>query len=74
MDEQKKTLTIGTPLCGLIFAIAGAVLALLLIFLGFWKTLLVAVLAGVGYFLGAVANKPEAMKQLLNKLFPPKGE
>ena len=34
----------------------------------------VAVLAAAGYFVGASSNKGEAIKQVINKLFPPKGE
>lgn len=70
MDKLK----IGTKLCGIVLAAVGALLALMLLYLGFWRTLFVAVLAGVGYFLGAFANKAEAVKALINKLFPPKSE
>ncbi len=65
---------VGTPLCGILFAALGALIALMLLFLGFWRTLLVAVLAAAGYFVGAVKNKPEVLKALINKWFPPKGE
>lgn len=69
-----KKCQIGTPECGLLFAAAGAVIALMILFLGFWRTAFVAVLAAAGYFLGACSNKGETIKALINKLFPPKGE
>ena len=69
-----KKFQIGTPECGLLCAAAGAVAALMILFLGFWNTLFVAVLAAAGYFVGASSNKGEAIKQVINKLFPPKGE
>lgn len=76
MNEEKKHgfLTIGTPMCGLLLGLIGAVIALMLLFMGFWRTLFVAALFGVGYFLGASSNKADAIKIWINKLFPPKGE
>lgn len=65
---------VGTPLCGILFGVVGALIALMLLFLGFWRTLLVAVLFAAGYFVGAVQNKQEVLKALINKWFPPKGE
>jgi len=64
----------GTPLCGVLCAVLGVLLALMLLFLGFWRTLFVAVLACAGYLIGATENKSEALRQLINKCFPPKGE
>lgn len=74
MEQKNGSLKIGTPLCGILMGIAGAVLALMLLFLGFWRTLFVAVLFAAGYFLGACANKTEVVKRVINRLFPPKGE
>ena len=62
----------GTPLCGLIL---GGVLTLagaLVMLIGFWKTLALAALFGLGYFLGTVENKSEFMKNAANKLIPDK--
>ena len=76
MDNQNGNdwLKIGTVRCGLLLALCGMVLALLLIVLGFWNTLLVAVLAAVGYWIGAFDNKSAMVKNTINRLFPPKGE
>lgn len=65
---------IGTPMGGILLGCMGALLALLLLFLGFWRTLLVTAFFAVGYFLGAVEHKSEVLKAWINKHFPPKDE
>lgn len=78
MDERKgfwsDCFRIGTPACGLATGVLGVVLAFLLLFLGFWRTLMVALFFGAGYLLGANTNKTTAIKHWINKIFPPKGE
>lgn len=71
---DKRFFQIGTPQCGILLGLVGVVVAFMLLFLGFWRTLFVALLFGVGYFLGASQDKGEALKALINKLFPPKNE
>ena len=62
----------GTPaygiVCGAVLAAAGALVMLI----GFWKTLILIVLFGLGYFFGTVENKREFMKTTANKLIPDK--
>lgn len=65
---------IGTPECGIVMGVLGAVIAFMILFLGFWRTSFVALLFAFGYFIGAVANKGEAVKTVINKIFPPKDE
>ena len=65
---------IGSPACGIALGLVGAVVALMILFLGFWRTAFVALLFGVGYFIGAVGDKGETIKQGINKIFPPKDE
>lgn len=72
--DDKKFPSIGTPLCGLIFGVVGALIALMLLYMGLWRTLFVVVLFAAGYFLGASANKQETIKRWINRLFPPKNE
>lgn len=76
MDEQKPSgfWAIGTPRCGLICALIGTVIALLMLFVGFWRTLLVMLFAAAGYYVGGVEHKSEAFRRVVNRLFPPKGE
>ena len=46
--------------------------AVLVMLIGFWKTLLLLVLFGIGYFLGTVENKQEFIKDTANKIIPEK--
>ena len=68
----KEMLTWGTPACGLFCGVCGVIAAILLLTIGFWKTLFVALLCAVGAFVGGVKDKPGAVKALVNRLFPPK--
>ena len=60
MQESKQNMNwfqVGTPQCGILFGLVGVLVALSLIFLGFWKTVLIALFFGLGYVLGAFRNK-----------------
>ena len=72
--EKRSFLRVGTPLCGLAFGAVGAVIALMLLFLGLWRTLFVALCFAAGYFVGSSKDKAAIIKQWINRLFPPKGE
>ena len=78
MEERKgfwsHCFCIGTRQCGMFMGTLGVALAFLLLFLGFWKTLMVAVFFAIGYAIGANSNKVVLFKAWINKLFPPKGE
>ncbi len=57
---------------GMVGALTGLSLGLLLVIFGFWKTLLVLVLTLLGYVLGVkYFSNPEQFKQLLDWLLPP---
>ena len=62
----------GTPIYGIVIGAALVALGALVMLIGFWKTLILAVLFAVGYFLGTVENKSEFMKNAANKLIPDK--
>ena len=62
----------GTPIYGIVIGVALVALGALVMLIGFWKTLILAVLFAVGYFLGTVENKSEFMKNAANKLIPDK--
>ena len=62
----------GTPAYGIMMGTALAALGALVMLIGFWKTLILAVLFALGYFLGTVENKSEFMKNAANKLIPDK--
>ena len=62
----------GTPACGLILGTVLVVLGALVMRIGFWKTLLLALLFALGYFLGAIDKKKEFLKNTANRLIPEK--
>lgn len=68
----REMLEWGTPQCGIVCGIAGILLAIFLLTIGFWKTLFVILLFLVGLFIGAVRDKQTFVKNLINKVFPPK--
>ncbi len=61
----------GNPARKLVYAGVFFVFGLMLVYLGFWKTLLVAVITAAGYFVGASDNLEDSARKLVNKLFPP---
>lgn len=67
----RELVTPGTPQCAVFYGIVGIILALFLIFLGFWKTLFVALLCAAGIFTGGVKEKDAFIKKIFNKLLPP---
>jgi len=78
MDKQDgckhDMFQVGTVWCGMFMGLMGVALAFMFLFLGFWKTLFVAVFFTVGFVTGAVTHKVDWIKKLINKLFPQKGK
>ncbi len=62
----------GTPAYGLLLGGVLTLIGALVMIIGFWKTLVLCLLFGLGYFLGTVENKREFMKTTANKLIPDK--
>ena len=62
----------GTPALGIALGLTLVGLGALVMLIGFWKTLILAVLFGIGFFLGTVENKTEFVKNAANKLIPDK--
>ncbi|NLB90340.1 MAG: DUF2273 domain-containing protein [Clostridiales bacterium] len=60
----------GTPQCGVAYGLIAFVFSLLLIFVGFWKTVLVVVICAAAVFLGANRNYEQAIKNGINKVLP----
>jgi uncharacterized membrane protein len=46
--------------------------AALVMLIGFWKTLVLALLFGIGFFIGKVENKQEFIRDTANKIIPAK--
>lgn len=68
-ESVRKLTEPGSPHAAAFFAILGLIVALLLMLIGFWRTLLVVVCCSVGYFLGAVKEKGEFIRRILNRVF-----
>ena len=68
----KEIFTPGTPLCALAYAALGVILATLLLTIGFWRTLFIAVFAARGALAGGIGNKRDAVRVAINRSFPPK--
>ena len=73
-DWLRSTLIIGTPQCGALGALLGAVLAVLLLTIGLWKTLFIAAFALLGVWMGGVRSKTNFIRSIINRSFPEKGE
>ena len=71
-DFLRGLTQIGTPACGLLGLVMGVALAALLMTIGLWRTLFVVLLGAAGMFMGGVKDKQEAVRHLINRLFPPK--
>ena len=68
----KEIFTPGTPPCALAYAALGVILATLLLTIGFWRTLFIAVFAALGALAGGIGNKRDAVRVAINRSFPPK--
>ena len=68
----KKMFKVGTPECAITFAVIAMLLALLFLAVGFWRTLLIVLLILLGAFIGGVKDKKEWIRDLVNKLCPPR--
>ena len=66
----KNIFRVGTPECALFCGSMAMVLVLLFLVIGFWKTLLVAVITAAAMFVGGVKNKPACFKRIINGVFP----
>ena len=74
--EDRSSLTnifkVGTPECAIFCCVAGVCLGLLLLTVGFWNALWIALLGAVGAFLGGTKGKKQVVKNVLNKVIPDK--
>ncbi|MBQ3706259.1 MAG: DUF2273 domain-containing protein [Clostridia bacterium] len=64
----------GTPAFGVLVGMIFVLAAGLLMWLGFWRTLLLVALFVLGYFLGAVEDKKAFLKGTVNRIVPEKEE
>ena len=62
----------GTPECAVFSAATAMVLGLLLLTVGFWNTVWIALFGAVGGILGGVKDKKQMLKNVLNRIIPDK--
>ena len=62
----------GTPAFGLALGGLFAAVGALWMAIGFWRTLLLAALFVLGYFLGTTENKREIIREAANRMLPKK--
>lgn len=67
-----KCFKTGTAECALLCGGVAMALALLVMLLGFWKTLLVLLITAIGVFIGGVKDKRALVKRLADRFFPAK--
>ncbi len=76
MSNEKGTrpqiLTPGTSACALFGGLLGVLIAVLLLTIGFWKTLMIAVFFLIGAFIGGVGDKKAFISGQAEKYFPQK--
>ncbi|MBQ9211900.1 MAG: DUF2273 domain-containing protein [Clostridia bacterium] len=68
MNHFKK----GTPSFGLLLGGCFSLLGGLVMWVGFWRTLLLAALFALGYFIGAVSDKAGFVKGAVDRVVPDK--
>ena len=63
---------VGTPECAVFCGVLAMVLGLLLLTVGFWNTVWIALFGAAGGFLGGVNDKKQILKNVLNRVIPDK--
>ena len=72
MNVEKLLLYYEDHKGGIIGTAAGFLLAVLILVLGFFKVLFIALFAGVGYYIGTrIHNDKDYIKNLLDRVLPP---
>ena len=63
---------VGTPECAVFSGAVAMVLGLLLLTVGFWNTVWIALFGAAGCFIGGVRDKKQIVKNVLNRIIPDK--
>ena len=63
---------VGTSECAIFSGALAMVLGLLLLTVGFWSTVWIALFGAAGAFLGGVKDKKQILKNVLNRVIPDK--
>ncbi len=72
--SKEPAIKMGTKNGAIVCGIIGALIAVLLLVIGLWKTLFIALFAGIGALIGGVGNKKEAVREVVNRRFPSKDQ
>ena len=72
MDLEKITELYSTHRGGIIGAVTGILVAVAILLLGLFKVLFIAILAGIGYYIGKRMHEDrDYIKNLLDRVLPP---
>ena len=71
-SNRPEFLTPGNASCALFCAAVGVLIAVLLLTIGFWRTLFITVMFFLGLFIGGVGDKKAFISGRVNKYFPQK--
>lgn len=63
-DFFKRVFTPGTVECAIACGLLGVIVALLLLWIGVWRTLLIVVLVAIGVFIGGVKDKKAFIRRV----------
>ena len=69
---MKEKLKIGTPTMGVVIGLGMAGAGALIMWIGFWKALILIALFLIGYFIGTVKNKEDFVRDTANRIIPKK--
>lgn len=74
MDENRGLLAylLGEHLGKVLGLLGGLVISLLIIYLGFIHTVFIVTFSLVGYYLGSRIDNRESIRDLLNRILPPR--
>lgn len=67
-----KNLHRGTPAFGFLLGILFVLTGVLMMTVGFWKTVVIVALFAAGFFIGAVGDKKQFVKNTVNRVIPEK--
>lgn len=63
-EFMKRVFTPGTVECAIACGLLGVIVALLLLWIGVWRTLLIVVLVAIGVFIGGVKDKKAFIRRV----------
>lgn len=70
MNKEKLLIFFNSHSGEIIGAVIGALFAVFVIFIGFWKTVFIGICTFIGYYIGKKVSKDELF-EILDKILPP---